>query len=73
MTSATTWVPVPTAQQSTPRGPINYELLELLTKWQAEDATDDPELIRIAEQELDEFMNALNRNRIEAGEPALFP
>lgn len=61
------------APLSTPRGPINYALLELLAKWRAEDATDDPEQIRLAEQELDEFMNALNRNRIESGEPPLFP
>jgi hypothetical protein len=52
---------------------INYELLDLLEKWRTEDATDDPELIRAAERELAEFMESLNRNRIEAGELPLFP
>ena len=39
----------------------------------AEDATDDPEEIRQADAEVQELMENLNRNRIEAGERPLFP
>lgn len=39
----------------------------------AEDATDDPEEIRKADAEVQELMENLNRNRIEAGERPLFP
>lgn len=39
----------------------------------AEDATDDTEEIRKADAEVQEFMENLNRNRIEAGERPLFP
>ena len=39
----------------------------------AEDATEDPEEIRKADAEVQELMESLNRNRIEAGERPLFP
>lgn len=39
----------------------------------AEDATEDPEEIRKADAEVQELMENLNRNRIEAGERPLFP
>jgi len=68
-------------QQSTPEpvealpvsSTIDYATIELLLKWKREDATDDPELIRAAEEELEEFKRAMNRNRAEAGELPLFP
>ena len=39
----------------------------------AEDATEDQEEIRKAEQELAEFKVAMNRNWKESGEPLVFP
>ncbi len=39
----------------------------------SEEATDDPEDIRAADAEVNELMENLNRNRIEAGERPLFP
>jgi len=39
----------------------------------AEDATEDPEEIRKSDAEVQELMENLNRNRIEAGERPLFP
>ncbi len=43
---------------------------ELLQSWIDEDATDDPDEIRVAEQELAEFKRAMNENR--AGERPLY-
>jgi len=52
---------------------IDTVTLDLLTQWRCEDATDDPEKIRAAEQELAEFKRAMNENRTLSGEPPLFP
>ena len=49
------------------------KLLEVLEQWRREDATSDPELLRAAERELDEFMKAMNKNRAACGERLLFP
>ena len=38
--------------------------LALFATWEAEDATDDPNMIREAEEELAEFKKAMNRNRL---------
>ena len=54
-------------------GPINYALLALLDQWPVEDATDDPETIRLAYVELAEFKRAINENRVLTGEEPLFP
>ena len=51
---------------------IDNATLELLEGWRRQDATDDPEEIRAAEQELTEFKKAMNENRTLAGEPALY-
>lgn len=51
----------------------NAKLLEVLEQWKREDATSDPELIRAAERELDEFIKAMNKNRVASGERILFP
>ena len=53
--------------------PIDTVTLELLAQWRREDATDDPEKIREAEQELAEFKRAMNENRALSGESPLFP
>ena len=52
---------------------IDFATIALLEKWMAEDATDDPEEIRQAEEELAAFKEAMNRNRSESGELPLFP
>ena len=53
--------------------PIDTATLELLAQWRREDATDDPEKIRAAEQELTEFKRAMDENCALSGEPPLFP
>jgi hypothetical protein len=54
-------------------GSVDTATLELLASWKAEDATTDPELIRAAEDEVSEFMKAMNENRAATGERLLFP
>lgn len=54
-------------------GAIDTETLELLEAWAREDATDDPEKLRAAQKELDEFKKAMNENRAACGERILFP
>ena len=53
--------------------PIDTVTLELLAQWRREDATEDPEKIREAEQELAEFKLTMNENRALSGELPLFP
>ncbi len=48
-------------------------LSALLRSWREEDATDDPEEIKAAEEELAEFKRAMNANRAATGERLLFP
>ena len=50
----------------------NAAAIALLQSWIAAAPT-DPERIRAAEADLNEFMENLNRNRIESGERSLFP
>lgn len=52
---------------------IDTATLELPAQWQRGDATNDPDLLRKAEQELQEFKEAMNRNRAESGELLTFP
>jgi hypothetical protein len=61
------------AHQPANSRPIDYATIALLEKWREEDATEDPELLRVAEQELAEFKKQMNENRVSAGEPLLFP
>jgi len=51
----------------------NAAAIAMFDKWIAEDATDDPEELRKADQEVEELMQSLNRNRVESGERSLFP
>lgn len=57
--------PVPDAE--------NLAAIALLRSWLEEDATDDPEEIRKAEQELEEFRHNMNANRAAAGERLVYP
>lgn len=54
-------------------GEIDTETLELLEAWAREDATNDPEKLRAAQKELDEFKRAMNENRGASGERILYP
>ncbi len=47
--------------------------LELFAQWEAEDATNDPEEIRRAEEELAELKAGLDAPRAAAGARLLFP
>lgn len=62
----------PTSASPAPMGSVDTAMLELLAVWKAEDATTDPEKIRAADKEVEEFMNAMNENRAAAGERPLF-
>jgi hypothetical protein len=68
--TTTITLPVPVGA---PSPVIDTETLELLEQWRREDFTDDPELLRAAELELEEFKKALNANRAACGERLLFP
>ena len=63
----------PVRPQASGNGSIDTATLELLASWQIQDATTDPEQIRVAEQELADFKKAMNESRNVAGERTLFP
>lgn len=48
-------------------------LAEMFAQWREEDATDDPEELRRADEELEELKANLNANRAANGERLLFP
>ena len=52
---------------------IDVATLELLERWQREDAAEDPAQIQAAEEEVVEFMKAMNESRSSSGEPLLYP
>jgi hypothetical protein len=64
-------LPMPPLPHST--GPMDTATLELLANWQAQDATDNPDALRAAEQELSDFKKAMNENRANSGQPRLYP
>ncbi len=47
--------------------------IALLQSWLAEDATNDPEEIRAAQKQLDEFKRAINAERERAGARQIYP
>lgn len=47
--------------------------MALMRSWLDEDATDDPEEIRAAKEELREFKRNMNQPRKEAGARLLYP
>jgi len=65
--------PDPPAPKVLAHESIDTATLELFAKWRAEDATDDPEELRAAEEELAEFKKAMNENRAATGARLLFP
>lgn len=56
-----------------PPAEANEPTLALLAQWMEEDATDDPEEIRKAEEEWEDFKRNLNETRAAAGARILFP
>lgn len=52
---------------------IDTATIDLLMEWRRLDATDDPDSIRAADEEVAEFKRAMNENRALSGEPILFP
>jgi hypothetical protein len=48
---------------------LNQPTLDLLAKWQAEDATEDPIELARRHREWEEFSAAMNRNRLESDGP----
>jgi hypothetical protein len=63
----------PASAPPPPVGSVDTATLELLAAWKAEDATSDPEKLRQADQEIDEFKKAMNANRAAVGARPLFP
>lgn len=53
----------------TPASTDNQATLDLFAKWEAKEATDDPEELARRQQEAEEFMQNLNRNRLEMEGP----
>ncbi len=51
----------------------NAAAIALLKSWREQDATDDPEEIRKAEEELAEFKRNMNANRATTGERLVYP
>jgi len=66
-------MPAPPDSGSLQSGAVDTETLALLEGWAREDATDDPEKLRLARIELDEFKRAINENRAATGERILYP
>ena len=65
--------PMPPGAPLSASGSIDTATLELLEAWRFQDATDDPEQLCAAEQELTEFKKTMNENRTLAGDPILYP
>jgi hypothetical protein len=51
----------------------NAASMALLQSWLAEEATDDPDEMRQAQEELDAFKRAINAEREQAGARRLYP
>lgn len=51
---------------------VDVATLELLERWQQEDAAEDPAQIQSAEEEIADFMKAMNEARSSSGEPLLY-
>jgi len=64
--------PAPPMAPPSANSAVDTATLELLQGWRLQDATDKPEEVRAAEQELTEFKRAMNENRTLAAEPLLY-
>ena len=61
-------LPVPVAQSPTQKEAAQ-RTIELLRKWERDNATDDPEEIARRQIEFEEFKEGMNRNRLEMEGP----
>jgi hypothetical protein len=52
---------------------VDSATIRLLASWRSQDATDDPAMIREADEGVAEFKRAMNENRTATAEPVLFP
>ena len=66
-------VPPPPVVQPSNNGSVDTATLELLRSWRLQDATDNPDEIRAAEEEIAAFKKAMNETRLVGGEPVLYP
>jgi hypothetical protein len=64
---------LPTQEVQPAKDDENAASIALLQSWLEEDATDDPEEIRKAQEELDEFKRAINAERERAGARRIYP
>ena len=64
---------MPPVAQPSNNGSVDTATLELLRSWKLQDATDNPEEVRAAEEEIAAFKKAMNESRIAAGESLLHP
>ncbi len=63
----------PTMQKLSVRSGNDAPTVALLQSWLEEDATDDPEEVRKAQEELDEFKQGINAERDKAGSRRVYP
>ncbi|HWE02264.1 MAG TPA: hypothetical protein VG326_07605 [Tepidisphaeraceae bacterium] len=52
-----------------PKPVVDQATIDLLDKWDREQATDDPKEIARRQQEVEEFKEGMNRNRLEMEGP----
>ena len=64
---------MPSVAQPSNNGSVDTATLELLRIWRLQDATDNPEEVRAAEEEISAFKQAMNESRIAAAESLLHP
>jgi predicted DNA-binding protein len=56
-------------ENALPKPEVDQATLDLLDRWDREQATDDPEEISRRQAEVKEFMESMNRNRLEMEGP----
>jgi hypothetical protein len=66
-------VPLPPVTQPWPDDSLDPATRKLLAPGKQQEATDHPEELRAAEQELTEFKKALQESRVLSGESLLYP
>jgi hypothetical protein len=59
--------------QSSNGDAVDSVTLDLLANWRRQDATDNPQDIRVAQYEVAEFKKAMNENRALASQPPVYP
>jgi hypothetical protein len=59
--------------QSSNGDTVDSVTLDLLAEWRRQDATDNRQDIRAAEQDVTEFKKAMNKSRALAGQPPVYP